>query len=44
MERGEVTVLHTDARFAATIEEVVREVEDQTDAEVVVVAAPRSWT
>lgn len=35
-------MLHTDARFAATIEEVVREVEDQTDAEVVVVAAPRS--
>jgi putative membrane protein len=35
-------VIHTDARFSAAIEAVVGEIEARTDAEVVVVAAPRS--
>jgi putative membrane protein len=35
-------VVHTDARFAAAIEEAVGEIEAHTDAEIVVVAAPAS--
>lgn len=35
-------MLHTDARFMETVEAVVGEIEADTDAEVVVVAAPRS--
>lgn len=35
-------VVHTDARFSAAVEKAVGEIESLTDAEVVVVAAPRS--
>lgn len=35
-------MVHTDARFSAAIEAVVAEIEARTDAELVVVAAPRS--
>jgi putative membrane protein len=37
-------VIHTDARFSAAIEAVVGEIEARTDAELIVVAAPRSGT
>ncbi len=37
-------MVHTDARFSTAIEAVVGEIEARTDAEVVVVAAPRSGT
>lgn len=36
--------MHTDARFSTAIEAVVAEIERRTDAEVIVVAAPRSGT
>lgn len=35
-------MIHTDARFSAAIEAVVGEIEARTDAELVVVASPRS--
>lgn len=35
-------MIHTDARFSAAIEAIVGEIEARTDAELVVVAAPRS--
>ncbi|MFN7147759.1 MAG: hypothetical protein ACK4YP_28575, partial [Myxococcota bacterium] len=35
-------MVHTDARFSTAIEAVVAEIERRTDAEVIVVAAPRS--
>lgn len=35
-------MLHTDARFATAVEEAVTRIEARTDAELVVVAAPRS--
>lgn len=37
-------MVHTDARFSAAVEEAVARIEARTDAEVVVVAAPRSGT
>ncbi|MEL6344834.1 MAG: hypothetical protein AAFV53_17080 [Myxococcota bacterium] len=35
-------MLHTDSEFAARVEQAVVEIEEQTDAELVVVATPRS--